>query len=66
MTDPKKTLRDEFAMAALIAMGLPPADMTMGNTTMACRRAYAWADELMEARECPKGQLEMSKVHHKF
>lgn len=61
-----KNLRDEFAMAALMAMGLPPGDMMMGNAAMTARRAYAWADELLEARECPKEQLEMTKVRHKF
>lgn len=66
MSDDPKTLRDEFAIAALIAMGLPPGDMHMGNPAITARKAYAWADEMMEARECPKNQLDLVKNRHKF
>lgn len=64
--DPKKTLRDEFAMSALIAMGLPPGDMMMGNAAITARKAYAWADEMMDARKCPQDQLSLVKHRTKL
>jgi hypothetical protein len=46
--EPRKTLRDEFAMAALMAAGY---QINGGCSGDAVAMAYKWADAMMEARK---------------
>lgn len=50
--EPQKTLRDEFAMAALTALiSSHMMQLKMTGTAFICERAYLWADAMLKARE---------------
>jgi len=54
-----KTLRDEFAIAALTGLlaGVPTA-----STGIAARRAYKFADEMMEARDAKQSDTDRTSA----
>ena len=47
----QKTLRDEFAMAALTSMLSPVQDITASTPAKAAKLAYQFADAMLEARK---------------
>jgi hypothetical protein len=52
-----KTRRDEFAMAALTALGGAFLHPRQKDRIAIARLAYAWADAMEEARAFPADQL---------